>query len=104
MRIAMLRLIALAAVVDCGVGPAAANTAIALPPETARLKPSELPGYQIAVQKCGICHSADYISLQPPAMGIAQWTVEALKMQRTYGAPISDDEIKLLGEYLGTVY
>ncbi|MDB5966566.1 MAG: cytochrome, partial [Polaromonas sp.] len=38
-----------------------------LPAETAKLKPSRLPGYQLALQKCGICHSADYIAQQPPA-------------------------------------
>jgi cytochrome c len=75
-----------------------------LPPETAKLKPSNLAGYAVAAQKCGICHSTDYISFQPPAMTKAQWTAEMQKMQHVYGAPIEDNEINLLGIYLAATY
>lgn len=77
---------------------------IKLPPETAVLRPSSLPGYTIALQKCGICHSADYINLQPPHLSLTQWTAEMTKMQHSYGAPIDETEIKLLGSYLAATY
>lgn len=77
---------------------------IKLPPESAALRPSELPGYTIALQKCGICHSTDYINLQPPHMSLTQWTAEVVKMQHAYGAPIDETEIKLLGVYLTATY
>lgn len=77
---------------------------IELPEETARLKQSSHPGYQVALQKCSICHSADYINLQPPTMNLKQWTAEVVKMQHTFGAPIVNDEVKLIGEYLATTY
>ncbi len=77
---------------------------ITLPAETAVLRPSALPGYTIAVQKCGICHSADYINLQPPHMSLAQWTAEMSKMQHAYGAPIDESEIELLGVYFAAAY
>lgn len=77
---------------------------ISLPKETAVFRPSPLPGYQVALQKCGICHSADYINLQPPGMTLAQWTNEMAKMQHAYGAPIDDSDIKLLGIYLTSAY
>ena len=77
---------------------------IRLPTETAVLRPSPLAGYNIATQKCGICHSADYINLQPPKMSMTQWTAEMVKMQHSYGAPIDDAEVKLLGIYLAAVY
>jgi len=82
----------------------AVTKTISLPPETAQLKPSDLPGYAIARAKCAICHSADYIQYQPPRMSQAQWTAEVQKMQRSYGAPLDADEIKLIGIYLATVY
>lgn len=82
----------------------AAPKSIELPEETARLIQSPHPGYQVALQKCSICHSADYINLQPPAMNLKQWTAEVVKMQHTYGAPITDGEAKLIGEYLATTY
>ena len=94
--------ILLAAAAICGAGEA--PHAITLPPETAVLTASPLPGFKIAVEKCGICHSADYISLQPPRMSLAQWTAEVVKMQHAYGAPIDDTEIKLLGVYLASTY
>ena len=77
---------------------------IALPGETAKLRESTLPGYTVASQKCLICHSVDYISYQPPGMTEAQWTAEMTKMQHLYGAPIDDQEIKLLATYLATMY
>jgi mono/diheme cytochrome c family protein len=84
---------------------AAASAAdIQLPQETAQLKPADLPGFVVAAQKCALCHSADYISFQPPGMTKAQWTAEMTKMQHTYGAPISDVEVKLLGIYLAATY
>jgi cytochrome c len=89
----------------CSCGPSlSVGKALELPPETAKLKPSSLAGYTIAAQKCGICHSADYISYQPPGMSKAQWTGEVQKMQRIYGAPLDDNEIQLLGIYLAATY
>ncbi|KPU58586.1 cytochrome c family protein [Pseudomonas fluorescens] len=82
----------------------AAPLSITLPPETAALKPSTLPGYPLARQKCSICHSADYINFQPPGMSLAQWTAEAGKMQHVYGAPISDQEVNVIGAYLAVTY
>jgi hypothetical protein len=82
----------------------AATRTIELPPETAQLKLSTLPGYSIARGKCAICHSLDYILYQPPKMSLAQWTAEAQKMQRSYGAPLDAEEIRLVGIYLATVY
>lgn len=82
----------------------AAPLSITLPPETAALKPSALPGYPLARQKCSICHSADYISFQPPGMSLAQWTAEAGKMQHVYGAPISDQDVTIIGAYLAATY
>jgi cytochrome c len=77
---------------------------IQLPPETTALRASLLPGYRIAAQKCSICHSADYITLQPPAMSLKQWTAEMVKMQHAYGAPIDDEDIKPLAVYLTVTY
>ena len=82
----------------------AAPPDIKLQPDTSKLRPSKLPGYAIAMQKCAICHSADYVNYQPPGMTQTQWTAEMAKMQHTYGAPISDDEVKQVGAYLAVAY
>jgi cytochrome c551/c552 len=82
----------------------AAPRSIELPEETAKFKESIHPGYIIAQQKCSICHSADYINLQPSGMNLKQWTAEVTKMQHAYGAPITDDDIKVIGQDLATTY
>lgn len=77
---------------------------ITLPAETAELKASPHPGRVIALQKCAICHSVDYINLQPGHMTLAQWTAEVTKMQRAYAAPLSDDEVQQISGYLASAY
>ena len=77
---------------------------ITLPAETATLKPSDLSGYVIASQRCVICHSVDYIKYQPPRMNQIQWTAEVTKMQKKFGAPLTDDEVAAVGAYLSVAY
>ncbi len=100
-----IRLSALAMVLGvASVAAYAEPVTIQLPPDTSKLKPSTLPGYDIAVQKCNICHSSNYISYQPPGMSQKDWTAEMHKMHYSYGAPITDDQIKSLGAYLSVTY
>ncbi|WP_178126146.1 c-type cytochrome [Pseudomonas sp. Fl5BN2] len=82
----------------------AESLSIELPPETARFEPSSLPGYAIANAKCSICHSADYIQLQPPGMSQQQWHNEVAKMQHAFGAPIDDQEGDAIAAYLADTY
>ncbi|WP_455287148.1 SorB family sulfite dehydrogenase c-type cytochrome subunit [Cupriavidus necator] len=96
-------LLALALLASTGSACAAAQD-IRLPAENVKLKPAKLPGYGIAMQKCAICHSADYVSYQPPGLSLAQWTAEMKKMQQAYGAPIDDAEVEQLGAYLAVAY
>ncbi|MNF98538.1 Cytochrome c-551 precursor [compost metagenome] len=37
-------------------------------------------------------------------MSLAQWTAEAGKMQHVYGAPISDQDVTIIGAYLAATY
>lgn len=74
-----------------------AEVKITLPPETNRFKPG--PGSEIATAQCIICHSADYISTQPP-MPRAVWKAGVQKMQKIYGAPIPDAQVEPLVDYL----
>uniref|UniRef100_A0A0H3WX16 Sulfite:cytochrome C oxidoreductase subunit B n=2 Tax=Pandoraea faecigallinarum TaxID=656179 RepID=A0A0H3WX16_9BURK len=76
---------------------------IKLPQETAQLKASTLAGHQAASAWCVMCHSIDYINAQPP-MPAAFWNAEVTKMVKVYGAPIPEDQVKLISEYLGATY
>ena len=77
---------------------------IVLPAEEGSWRDSTLPGRQLATQKCTICHSIDYIDYQPPGMNLEKWTAEVAKMQRAFGAPLNDAEIKSIGAYLAVAY
>jgi mono/diheme cytochrome c family protein len=74
---------------------------ITLPPETAKLK--EGAGVELVKGQCLLCHSADYISTQPPLSGTA-WKATVIKMRDKYGAPIVEDKIETLVEYLTANY
>jgi mono/diheme cytochrome c family protein len=73
-----------------------------LPEETAVLKPG--PGLETAQNNCVACHSADYIAMQPPKRGKAFWDAEVTKMIKTYGAPISEADAKVIADYLAQTY
>jgi predicted secreted protein len=72
-----------------------------LPPETAELKPG--PGVETAAV-CQACHSADYISTQPPGKGKAFWQGEVQKMIKVYKAPIGEDDAAIIANYLTATY
>lgn len=96
--------LAIAGFVASPVSWAQVPLSLKLPQETAKLKPSKLPGYNVALQKCAICHSADYINQQPPGMNQTQWTAEVRKMEHAYAAPLGDTEVNQIGEYLAVTY
>ncbi len=72
-----------------------------LPPETAELKPG--PGVETAAV-CQACHSADYISTQPPGRTKTFWQAEVQKMIKVYGAPIGEDDAAVIANYLAATY
>jgi mono/diheme cytochrome c family protein len=74
---------------------------ITLPPETAAFKPGA--GAEFAIGQCLVCHSAHYVSTQP-VLPRAFWKASVEKMQKKYGAPIPDDQIAPLVEYLVHTY
>lgn len=80
----------------------AAGLKIDLPPDQSKLKPG--PGADLAASQCLFCHSADYITTQPPGKPRAFWKAEVEKMKKVYGAPIQDDQIDALADYLTTAY
>lgn len=52
---------------------------------------------------CNICHSLDYITMQPK-FSRAQWSGTVNKMIKVYGAPISEEDAKVITDYLGAQY
>ena len=77
---------------------------IDLPQETALLRPSPLPGFNLVRQNCIACHSVDYIVSQPPNSTRAYWGHTVAKMKTAFGAPIQDADIPRMIDYLVTNY
>ena len=74
---------------------------ITLPVVTTTLKPG--PGLGKVSSYCTICHSLDYITMQP-LFPRAQWTATVNKMIKVMGAPIPDEDAKTIIDYLSANY
>lgn len=83
---------------------AAGAAEITLPPETAALVASPLPGFSNAQALCGTCHSVDYILSQPGSLSRTYWKTNVVKMQKTFGAPIPDAAVDSIVDYLVKTY
>ncbi|MFL6676394.1 MAG: c-type cytochrome [Massilia sp.] len=77
---------------------------IQLPPETATLRPSPLPGYQLVQQNCMTCHSAHYVQTQPPTSSRKYWDTTVRKMKKPFGAQFPDADIPAMVDYLAKTY
>ena len=76
---------------------------IKLPDETARLAESSLPGYALTTALCYTCHATEYVLYQPTSAR-TYWKATVVKMQKTFGAPIPDDAVEPITDYLVKTY
>ena len=74
---------------------------ITLPEVETKLKEGE--GMDKAMTNCNICHSVDYITMQPPFPN-AKWSEVVHKMINVFGAPISEDDAQIIINYLADRY
>jgi cytochrome c551/c552 len=88
----------------CAFGPMAASAGvlkIELPPETRAFKPG--PGSELANGQCLVCHSVDYVVMQPP-MPRPFWAASVKKMREKFGAQIPEEQVEGLVNYLVRTY
>ena len=89
--------------VSGAVGSAPARTGspvvhtIALPHYQANLPAG--PGRDAFAVSCLSCHSTRYITMQPP-LNQAKWEESVRKMVKTYGAPIAEEQVVPIAQYL----
>ncbi|HSQ78041.1 MAG TPA: cytochrome c [Nitrospirota bacterium] len=105
LMIVMIAILAAGPVIVRGQGQADPGKdtvhSIELPVLTVQLKAG--PGFDKVSTLCNICHSTDYITIQPP-LPRATWTTEVNKMIKVMGAPINEDDAKTIIDYLVTNY
>jgi hypothetical protein len=82
---------------------AAEGKTIAQPPDHPYGALVDGPGVQLARNRCGICHSTDYVVMQPRG-DAKQWEAVVTKMIKVYGAPINEADAKAITEYLAAAY
>ena len=98
-RVPVLLVVAL--LVGGPIAAAADPVSIVLPPDRGTLVPG--PGMEITQQNCQMCHSLDYITMQPRG-GEAQWRGVVNKMIKVFGAPIGEEAARMIVEYLSREY
>jgi hypothetical protein len=74
---------------------------IELPQIRVELKPGA--GMETTERYCGICHSLDYIIMQPQ-FPRAKWNAIVNKMIKVMGAPIPAEDAKVITDYLASEY
>ncbi len=102
MKPAFVLAAALAALVAAGAG-AVTKTYVA-PPDGVQLKASALPGYAKAQGLCSSCHSAEYMQYQPPTAPRPYWDAMVKRMKTVFKAPVPDEDIPLIVDYLVKTY
>ncbi|MDD4888222.1 MAG: cytochrome c [Thiomonas sp.] len=89
----------------CAAAPAHALTlktqTIALPSST-RVFPGDGPGAKAANTYCLMCHSVGMVMNQPD-LPKAAWLVEVNKMKNAFKAPIPEDQLPVIAEYLDRI-
>jgi len=53
---------------------------------------------------CSGCHSLDYIEMNAPFLKRAGWEAEVRKMMKAYGAPVPEQDVAAIVDYLTLYY
>jgi mono/diheme cytochrome c family protein len=74
---------------------------ITLPPIASPEMP-EGPQKDLFTANCILCHTPRYVTMQP-AFPRKTWQAEVEKMKKVYGAPIADDQMPHIVDYLVSI-
>jgi cytochrome c5 len=71
-------------------------------PSSARVFPGDGPGAKAANTYCLMCHSVGMVMNQPD-LPKAAWLVEVNKMKNAFKAPIPEDQVPVIADYLDSI-
>ena len=100
-RIFLTGLMVLLAPAMGAAAPAFKSVQLEFPPDTASFPDG--PHVKVVKQSCLACHSADMV-LDQPLLPRATWAAEVAKMRNTYKAPLKDDDMPLIVDYLAATH
>lgn len=64
----------------------------------------DAPGRDLTTAFCAACHSLDYIEMNADVFDRTGWEKSVRKMIDRFGASISEEDAKKIGEYLAKYY
>ncbi|SNZ15480.1 sulfide dehydrogenase [Hydrogenobacter hydrogenophilus] len=70
--------------------------------ENVKLKSGE--GKALVEANCSVCHSLDYIQMNSPFLDRKGWEMEVNKMIKAFGAPVKQEDVPKIVEYLTKYY
>jgi cytochrome c5 len=82
----------------------ALSTAVAARADERALRLKDAPEAATVRAYCSACHSVDYIQMNSAFMKKAAWEAEVRKMIKVMGAPVPEDEVARIVNYLATNY
>jgi hypothetical protein len=86
--------------IACAAGLA---TSLAAADES-RIKLKDGPGKEAVMANCVMCHSLDYIPMNSPFLSRAGWEATVNKMIKAMGAPIRQEDVPQIVDYLSKNY
>ena len=72
--------------------------------QESQLRLKDGPGRQLVEANCVMCHSLDYIPMNSPFLDRKGWEASVTKMMKVMGAPIPNDEVPGIVDYLTRNY
>jgi len=84
--------------------PTAALTLLAAASVAQEVELRAAPGRELVASRCAVCHSLDYIPMNSPFLDRAGWEKTLHKMTDVMGAPIEDQDVKAILDYLTGSY
>lgn len=70
--------------------------------ENTKLKDGK--GKELVEANCSVCHSLDYIQMNSPFLDKKGWEASVSKMIKVFGAPIKQEDVGPIVEYLSKHY
>ena len=100
-KIVLIGLVGVLASALGGAAPGFKSLHMEFPPDAASFPDG--PNVKVVNQDCLACHSADMV-LDQPLLPRATWAAEVAKMRATYKAPLKDEDIPLIVDYLAATH
>ena len=87
-----------------GIALVALGPVLAAGADESKLRLKDGPDAVTVRARCSVCHSLDYIQMNAPFMKKAGWEAEVRKMMKVLGAPVPEEDVDRIVNYLTQNY